>query len=153
MRIGGDSRGVFSQFCHSICHTNRHPKHKKRSIFAPLFRYRSSTFWRPFKRPSNTFCRSPICSIPTSLQPNDPSTDIVAAEALRASSTAVYISDRSKASQSKQIQAFEGYSRERVARAYAVRVYNKESRPFEPSWWPPSGCSAPLNERQLKKPL
>ena len=69
----------------------------------------------------------------TTLQTDDPSTDIAAAEALRASSTAVYISDHSKASQSKQIQAFEGYSRERVTRAYAVRVYNKESRPFEPS--------------------
>lgn len=45
-------------------------------------------------------------TFPTSLQTDDPSTDIAAAEALRASSTAVYISDRSKASQSKQIQAF-----------------------------------------------
>ena len=141
--------GGFSQFCHSICHTNRHPKHKKRSIFAPLFWYRSSTFWRLFKQPLKVF----YMTFPTTLQTDDPSTDIAAAEALRASSTAVYISDRSKASQSKQIQAFYGYSRERVTRAYAVRVYNKESRPFEPSWWPPSGCSAPLNERLLKKPL
>ncbi|MBQ9439945.1 MAG: hypothetical protein IJU35_05070 [Paludibacteraceae bacterium] len=62
-------------------------------------------------------------TFPSSLQTDDLRTGIAAAEALRASSTAVYISDRSKASQSKQIQAFEGYSRERVTRAYAVRVY------------------------------
>ena len=72
-------------------------------------------------------------TFPTTLQTDDPSTDIAATEALRPSSIAVSMSDHLKASQSAQLQAFEGYSRERVARAYAVRVYNKESRPFEPS--------------------
>lgn len=42
--------GGFSPFCHSICHSNRHPKHKKKGIL-PLW---STAFRRPFKGCLNT---------------------------------------------------------------------------------------------------
>ena len=48
--IGVYSGGGFSPFCHSICHSNRHPKHKKKGIL-PLW---STAFRRPFKGCLNT---------------------------------------------------------------------------------------------------
>ena len=102
--VSGVIRGVFFRgFVHPFVHSIVHPNTKKRH-FCPShqvpFKHLLKTIKTPFKHSSNTFCRSPICSIPTSLLPNDPSTDIAAAVTLRPSSISVYMSDHLKAYQS-----------------------------------------------------